>query len=207
MKEKDKNKTESAEMLHYISGETTGRERNAFERKIQKDEFAEDATEGLSELPGNQITTDLSRLDRRLKLRISRKNNIIFYRIAASVTVLLVLSSVFIVLNHKNQAEKQGEVTFQPATIEISKSGGLKAPEVTDQKEDKRTIAENVAGNAKTTVPEKVAEELTPVKEAEALREDKSGIPGKIVVTGSEAEAIRNICFRAENGYPFISCR
>lgn len=68
MKEKNKNKNNTlSDFIRYTRGEMTKREENAFQRKLQKDPFAEEATEGFSQISPREATDDLDRLGKLLK--------------------------------------------------------------------------------------------------------------------------------------------
>lgn len=126
MKGKNKNiKTDLSGFIRYRNGEMTGSESNDFERELQKNDFLEEAQEGLESLPAFGLEKDLSLLGRRLKNRTKRKRAHIIYRIAASIAVLMIVSSVFIVLE-KNKRE--APVTFteeEPAPLTIARSEPL----------------------------------------------------------------------------------
>lgn len=130
MKEKNKNRIERSEMLRYFNGEMTGRQKHSFERRLQRELFSGEAAEGLSEITGEQLGSDLEQLDKRLENRTSRKKTFTFLRIAASLAVLLVVSSVFIFLNRKNNQEQLPQLAVnKPVTMDIRKTEPLKEGE------------------------------------------------------------------------------
>jgi hypothetical protein len=88
--------------FRYLKGDMKNPERNAFERELQKDPFFEEAMEGLSSISPEDAERDLGELQAGLDRRTKGRRNYIFYRIAASVAVLLILSSVFILTQRKN---------------------------------------------------------------------------------------------------------
>jgi len=130
MEKKDKNNSMRSDFLRYVDGKMSARERNAFERKLMQDGFSEEASEGFSELSGDQVNADLSKLDNRMHSRVSRRNTAVFYRIAASVAVLLVLSSVFIILNRRTPSEEIAQVIIEPVTLNISESEAFREAEM-----------------------------------------------------------------------------
>ena len=104
MENKDKNKgKEASEFLRYSRSEMTDRERNAFERELQRDPFAAEAAEGFAETSSSGTGADLMELRTRLQKRIKGRRNIMYYRIAASFAVLVILSSVFLITNRDRQ--------------------------------------------------------------------------------------------------------
>lgn len=162
------NKSELADFTRYIRGEMSKREENAFQRKLQKDPFAEDAAEGLSQISPDEALTDISILQKRLGRRVSGSRKMMFYRIAASVAVLMVISSVFFIINRNRPVR------------ELSKSEPVKTPveiRMADAAEEKGQ--ESIAGDIGAEVPqiqsteleETIAEESQPVRE-ETNREE-----------------------------------
>ena len=73
-------KKDLPDFLRYSRGEMTGKERNAFERELQKDPFAEEAMEGLASISPDEASKDISNLKKRLKTRISKRQKFIIYR-------------------------------------------------------------------------------------------------------------------------------
>jgi hypothetical protein len=133
---KDKNiRTTLSGFLRYRGKGMSNRERNAFERELEKDTFAGEAADGLSGMTPEEVKEDLATLQKRLKARSTGKHRLIYYRIAASVAVLMVISSVFIVIQ-RNKPEKQiGENVKSEEHFDILKSPALKEPTL---KEDKK---------------------------------------------------------------------
>ena len=93
-----KRKISPTDFLRYKRGEMSGEERNSFEREIQKDPFTGDASEGFEALSPDEILVDLEKLNKRRDSRTSGKRSYIYYRIAASVALLMVISAIFILL-------------------------------------------------------------------------------------------------------------
>ncbi|MGA1978712.1 MAG: TonB family protein [Bacteroidales bacterium] len=122
MKRVDKNRnSELTDFLKYKRGKMTGKERNAFERKLQKDPFAEEAAEGFSDVTSEQAAEDLSRLEKQLNSRVAGRQKIVYYRIAASVAVLALLSSVFILLEKSKPALKTSQSSGSHLSVEKPK--------------------------------------------------------------------------------------
>ncbi len=110
--------------LRYIGNNLSGTEKNSFERELQKDPFAEEAEEGLSSLSGDVLKNDMQSLSGRLKIRTSRGRRIIMYRIAASVAVLMTISTVYMLLRKSEEIKPAIE---QPVAFEINRSEPIKA--------------------------------------------------------------------------------
>jgi hypothetical protein len=119
MKEKNKNKNNTlSDFIRYTRGEMTKREENAFQRKLQKDPFAEEATEGFSQISPREAADDLDRLGKLLKKRISPRQRTIYYSIAASVAVLMIISSVYLIVERKIPARQLSKAIVNPVLQE-----------------------------------------------------------------------------------------
>ncbi len=144
MKEKRKNnKSDLSEFLRYVRGEMTKREEHAFQRNLQKDPLAEEASEGFEEIDPGRAEKDILKLRKRVKRRISGKQGVLWYRIAASVAVLMILSSIFIIVNKRKPSE---QIAYSPPPapskeIQVTPEQ-KKAPEITGRKEPVAVIPE-----------------------------------------------------------------
>jgi hypothetical protein len=145
MKEKNKNKNNSlSEFIRYTRGEMTKREENAFQRKLQKDPFAEEATEGFSQISSREAVDDLHRLGRQLKKRISPGQRTVYYSIAASVAVLMMISSVYLIVERKIPARQLSKSTVNTAPQEkAADSNPVTEPLVAESKNE-IAVLENV---------------------------------------------------------------
>ena len=117
---KKNNKTGLAGFLRYRKKGMSGEERNAFERELHKDPFAEEAEEGLSSYDPEMIRKDMDSLRKRLSSRTGSRQRAIILRIAASVAILMVLTSVLIILERSRSSINQvsGEKTQIAFNIE-----------------------------------------------------------------------------------------
>jgi hypothetical protein len=113
MKKKDKNsKIKLADMLRYNSDNLSGSEKNSIEREFQKDPFAEEATEGFSSIEHDEAVADIHSLERSLSSRISRGKRVIWYRIAASVAILMAVGSAFLIFHNEKPVIDQLEIAY-----------------------------------------------------------------------------------------------
>ena len=134
MRDRNKNKRiKFPDFFRYISDKMSGEERNSFERELQKDAFAREASEGFASLEPDEALQDISDLEKRLKKRVANRQLLIFYRIAASIAVLVTVASLFIIIERKTSPKEIAVVTDQPESIEITKS--LPVTAVPDKKE------------------------------------------------------------------------
>jgi TonB family protein len=100
------NKSELSEFLRYVRGEMTKREEHAFQRKLQKDPFADEALEGFEEIDPGIAENDILKLRKQVKRRTSGKQRTFWLRIAASVAILMIISSLLIIINKKKPSEQ-----------------------------------------------------------------------------------------------------
>jgi TonB family protein len=130
MKKKGRNKkSKASEFFRYVRGEMTKREEHAFQRELQKDPFAEEAIEGFSEISPAQAAKDIQKLDNQLKIRVTRKKRMVYYRIAASVAVLMVISSIFIIIERNKPSAQLSEVNISLQTTKASERKAIPEPE------------------------------------------------------------------------------
>lgn len=117
-----------SDFLRYRENKMTNKERNAFEKELQKDPFLEEAFEGLSQLGTEEVTSDISKLRSRIIAPRQHKSRFVYYRIAASVTVLMAISTLFIIIERNRSHERLAlDESIVPA-VEIQESKGFKAP-------------------------------------------------------------------------------
>jgi len=122
-----KHKTRSAEdFLRYSGNEMTGRERNIFEKDLQKDPFEAEAMEGLSSISPDNARRDLADLDTRLTGRTQHKNRFIFYRAAAAVAAIIVIGSLILMVT---------KIGLFPGQIAVTENMDQKSKETIPQEE------------------------------------------------------------------------
>lgn len=97
-----------SEFLDYLKGIFTGKERNSFEKELEKDPFAADALEGFESLTSEELEKDLLNLSSRLNKRIEKRNRVLYFRIAASVAVILAVSTLYITLSDRQIKDYTG---------------------------------------------------------------------------------------------------
>jgi hypothetical protein len=126
MRDRNKNKKSFlTDFIRYHDDKMNGEERNAFERELQKDPFAEEAAEGFSRISSEKAVNDIAGLRKRLQRRTGKGSYYLFYRIAAAVTVIVIVSSVFIVIRR----EKQPLAVSQNISRETKAPVSVSAPE------------------------------------------------------------------------------
>lgn len=129
MKEQDKKRNPGlSDFLKYNKREMTDPQRNVFERNLQKDPFSEEAEEGFSQISADEAVHDLSLLEKKLKERSVKNRRMIYYRIAASVAVLMIISSVFFLTKKNEPLQLQEPLAQNQAVIDIQESKAIKGP-------------------------------------------------------------------------------
>ena len=118
------------DFLRYKQNKMTDRERNAFERNLQKDPFAEEASEGFEGIDPDLAEKDVSELSKRLKKRTGEKQRVIWYRVAASVALLMVISAIFLITYNKKETEQlaYSPVEQKKDEIQILKEEPVREP-------------------------------------------------------------------------------
>lgn len=102
--------------IDYLANQLPGRERNAFEKRLERDEFEAEAFEGLSSLSEEELKEDLSGISARINKRSKKRIRIPYLRIAAGIAVIAVLSISYFTIFEKKIREipenfKLGEST------------------------------------------------------------------------------------------------
>ena len=125
-KEKENNKKSSLfEFQRYIRGEMTKKEENAFQRKLYNDPFAEEAIESFSEISPQEADDDIEPSGKQFIKRIKSGKRIIIYTSAALVAVLIIISSVFIILDRNKPALQTSKNIIKPAPLEVTDSNQI----------------------------------------------------------------------------------
>lgn len=127
MSDRSKNRNKELEnFLRYSQDQMSEEERNAFEKSLQQDPFDAEALEGLSSITPEEARADLAGLQARIQKRIVRQSQAnlntraMWYRVAAAVTVLLVVTSVLFTLFNDRMGQLDRKVAESP---EVEKEG------------------------------------------------------------------------------------
>ena len=125
-----------SDFLRYSGNKMTDKEKNEFERKLQKDAFAEEVAEGFEMIKSGEVEKDIASLHKRLIARTARKQRFVLYRIAASIAVLMVISSIFIIVRRNRPLKQLSDATIHVKEMEIAESKPLSKPPEVTQKTD-----------------------------------------------------------------------
>ena len=182
-------RTSLNDFLSYLGKRLTPGERNSFEKELQRDPFAAEAAEGFESITAGEALEDMTELQKRLKGRASSKNAWMVYRIAASVTVLMVISSVVFIV-WRSQNIKSDTVT-QVSSPEFLITGAQPIkPE-----------------SGKDNIPEEPKERQEPVKEkelAEVARSEEAAGAAPAIAKSETAGGLKPVDSAAARGLAAI---
>jgi len=166
---KKKNKENSkSDFIRYSANEMTDKERNAFEKDLQKDPFEAEATEGFELISADDAADDLQVLSSRLSKRFTARRSSVIYRIAAAVIVLVAISSVFLVRELRKPALLYSD------NSELVKSASPEESMVKEQAGEKDEVSIPVSSLVETT------------SESEAATDEKEGRGENIITLAGE---------------------
>ena len=138
------------------------------QKKLQKD---------LNQCRQKEASSDLTHLQKRLKTRTTGRRNFIYYRIAASVAVLMVISTIYFLVERDKTGKHLTDIAPKTEQMEIAENKPIREPAVKDKVSEKsaslaekrsvksaeiqiRTETSKEAGNA-----EELKIETAPVKD------------------------------------------
>jgi len=182
------------ELLDYLEGKTKGVEANRIEKHILSSAFEEEAFEGLSEHPVNQIKEDFHTLRERLgRKQIYHQPG--FMNIAATITFLIAaFGSIWFVVNNalpgNEISMKSTEEPLMSEEMVVADSSATQPEETVDLEplvaESEPIVAEDQEDVQELPVAEEVAEEDTELEPAD-IADSESDQAGDIAVAGQLA--------------------
>jgi hypothetical protein len=162
MSEKSKNrKKELEDFLRYSQDKMSEEERNAFERSLQQDPFDAEALEGLSLITPEEASIDLAGLKDQIQMRTARQSQAklntrtMWYRIAAAVAVLLVVTSVLFTVFNDRLGQLDRKVAESPEAEKEAASASAPAEETQVESFDEITPVNSKVGGVESEAPEK----------------------------------------------------
>ncbi len=165
MSEKSKNrKKELEDFLRYSQDQMSEEERNAFERSLQQDPFDAEALEGLSLITPEEATDDLAGLKDQIQMRTARQSQTklntrtMWYRIAAAVAVLLVVTSVLFTLFSDRMGQLDRKVAESPEAEKEAAAPASPAERTQVEPSDEITPVKSKVEGVEAEAPEKKAE-------------------------------------------------
>jgi hypothetical protein len=144
----------------------SGKERNAFEKKLQKDHFSDDALKGFEQIGQEQAEKDIAGLMTRLGKRTGKRSRVIWYRVAASIAVLMIISSVFLIIERKRPEKPDSGIPAQ--IIPENKIQTPELPAVAENTRPKKGVPEQ-QNTAEKKVSEPSKREKAPAREKEPV--------------------------------------
>lgn len=117
-----------ADFFRYKQDQLSGKERNSFERELQRDDFSREAAEGYSLVSGEHAAKDIKDLQNRLNARTAGRQRILIYRIAASIAILMMISTLFVFIGRNRSGKKLADNSTQPFELKITESPPLTEP-------------------------------------------------------------------------------
>jgi hypothetical protein len=173
-------------IFRYHSNSVSGEERNSLERELQRDPFAEEAAEGYTHISQDEAQSDINELRKRLNKRSSRKSIFIYYRIAASVAVLVILSAIYLFIGENNRLFNSSDKQGQAITLEIAKNQPILNEEQSNTNDLASGAAEKKIAAPLSEKSKKEEEALSLQIEADKINErQKSEAPPVVDVTPS----------------------
>jgi hypothetical protein len=179
-----------SEFLRYRKEKMTSNKRNSFERNLQRDAFADEANEGFDMISADELSYDMKKIRTRFEARTHQSHRNTFYRVAASIAVLMIISSVFVIIE-KNKKTSDLQQSEEGTIMEIRKDEPLfrnSSPEETapvmkeKRKLDSPTKSENQADQPDETVTpssgssRKTVREFIPFENTEAGKNQNENI-------------------------------
>lgn len=176
--------------LRYFRNLLSGKERNRFERNVMKDDFEQEAFEGLSQLEGDQLASDMEELKKRVAERtVSRKitfKSFLKYA-AAAVLVLSIGTTIYLV---RESARNVSMLAVEQAKEDTTLSKNLPAKKMSD------TLNKNIAWVSESETDEK------PLNETRRLTKKTIPVPAQkitAVKTDIESAEEKDLDYNAES--------
>lgn len=199
---KKDNKYNFKQILSYLGGKLTGRDKNAFEREVQKDPFLEDALEGFSKLSESELKEDIDFLNKRIQAKGGTRKPFLLYKLAAALALIVFISSLFVALfYYTNQITDKSEIAIlETESREEDKSAeeiSSPVPQLSESsaKESKKVLDKPLPVTiSKTTQPiaevesDLAMEEIATVKQ-DILRIEISQKAEELAVAARQAQA------------------
>lgn len=162
-KERKHTRPDLSDFFDYTEGKMSDKERNAFERKLQKDPFEADAAEGLAGVTRKEAMNDLGNVASRIRRRKQKRRRITWYSAAAAVAAMAIVATIFF-------------NTDQTGNKEFSRSPELRESPVRQSPVEERTEGEEpkAAKKAYAPVKDKSDQSEKPVSSPDQESEESS---------------------------------
>ncbi len=169
------------QIIAYLKGLLTNRQRHHLEKKMMQDAFEEEAFEGLSQMDAGELEADMDLLADRLQERIkpTRKHYLIpVLRIAAAVIVLFGITGLLYFLLRPPSQDLITQSREKPETSEEPVSSSVPAPAENDSGEPKSSEKTVDKSRTEKSVQPVLAENRQETEDnIEAVHEIKAALP------------------------------
>jgi hypothetical protein len=172
MSDTDNKSWSRSDLIRYRAGEMTEKERNAFEKKMQRDPFLSDASEGLEGVTLNEAVADIEFISEKVQKK-GRRFNALIYSGAAAAVILLIISSVWLFQTGRLSNPEPGIVAAEQTVKSDSTSliALTPEPEKTGVPKESETF-----GESKTATPAMEAGKMTGSVKTEPVIEKRDEI-------------------------------
>lgn len=163
------NKSDLPDFIRYTGNRMTQKERNAFERELQKDPFTAEAAEGFEEISPEGVREDINILRQKLSHRTRKTyNRRFYYRVAASVALLALLGTVTVLILRNQDYRGQEFQKLAEQEFEIPE----RQPIMQEEKRYEKTGADDRQIAERTAIAE-IPEKETSSNKKEKISEDE----------------------------------
>ncbi len=153
----------------YSANGMSNEERNAFERELQKDPFAREASEGYSTVTPEEAAQDMDLLNKLLHARSAHPRRLVLYRIAASAAAIIAIASLYIIIEKPKHSQEVALSTEHVKSFEIAESAPVTV---------RPDIKENTKSNA---IKSDRLREPAPARKA-ATRPEAEALPAETII-------------------------
>ena len=167
--DKKHSKADLPDFIRYLGKRMTHRERNAFEKELQKDSFASEAAEGFEGIAAETVQDDINLLSGRLGRRTNKGyDRRWIYRVAASVALLALLGTVTVMILRNQEYTGLEPQIAERLEFEITRGKSIK----TDKKDKGKAVPGNMQVTEETAIAQN-DEKITPSQEKGEKQEDE----------------------------------
>lgn len=180
----------------YLTDEMTNAERNEFEKKLQKNQFEEEALEGLEAFTSLNFQDDLNILRNKIENK-KQKNRLPFFAAAATILLLITAGIIWINIDRRkpipviseNSIKKAEKAETKKILDKSTNETKTKQTEHKNEQLEQKHFTEPEK-NTRTPKTNKTTKQKTPT--AKKLKDEKKHIE-KLEETEAEEEVVYNI--------------
>lgn len=188
MSRRKKNINDLSRFLKYTRNGISGKERNTFERRLQKDPFDAEAAEGISMVTPEEAKKDLR--DIRKRLKVSGKKRRLFTPLRIAAVLILLLGTTILTTLIKSDQKKQ------PLNESISPEKHLAVVESKGVKKEPRIKSDKVISGVNASKEKQVAPVAMDQKE-EAIVEAPP-VTAEVLKTDADQRKLSNFALMEE---------